>query len=261
MTVASRAWGTGPPEYLRTHPLSTSRAAEAKARADALEPRSVVEDSMFYYVQARLRVDMTRHADRAIEYFEAQLRKQAGPESAHRYGLALSYMSGSRLDEAEDELRWLLNYNPGSQLFQLLEAEFMLRQGRLDESLAAYQRLFSAYGHSQVIALGYAKALLHDGDPEKALIATDILREQARLRPTDINTSELLAQAADTAGDEVRSLEAVAENYYLRGGLPQAIEQLERITRRGDLDYYQRARVSARLGELRTERARYLRAQ
>ncbi len=261
LTTASRAWGAGPPEYLRTHPLSTSRVAEAKDRAERLRQRRTLDDSLFHYVQARLRVQMSRHADDAIDYFQAQLDKNREPESAHRYGLALSYMDGLQLDRAEQQLNWLKAREPDRQLFRLLEAELLLRQDRHAQSLEVYRQLFSAYGHSQVVALGYARALLHDQNSAHAALATEILREQLRIRPNSIQTSELLAQAADLAGDEVRSLEAIAENYYLRGGLPQAIEQLERITQRNDLDYYQRARVSARLSEMRTERARYMRTQ
>lgn len=261
LTSASRAWGQGPPEYLRTHPLSTNRVAEAKQRVDLVQQsRRLIEDAMFYYVQARLRVIMTRHADSAVEYFEAQLDRGREPESAHRYGLALSYLAGSRLEQAQEELQWLLNDNPDSQLFRLLEAQLLLRQNRHEESLAAYQRLYAAYGQSEVVALDYVDALLHDDTVEHAERAIEILREQMRLRPNDVRVSALLARAADIAGDEIRSLEAVAENYYLRGGIPQAIEQLERLIERNDLDYYQRARISARLSQLRTERARFARA-
>ena len=261
LTFSSRSFGQGPPEYLRTHPLSTNRIAEARQRVDLVQPRRLIEDTMFYYVQARLRVLMTRHADNAVEYFEAQLERGREPESAQRYGLALSHLEGSRLDQAEEEVRWLLDYAPDSQLFQLLQAQLLLRQDRLEESLAAYERLYAAYGQSETIALDYVEALLHDDSVEGAERAIEILREQMRIRPDEVRVSQLLAHAADTAGDEIRSLEAVAENYYLRGGLPQAIEQLERLIQRDDLDYYQRARISARLSQMRTERARFVRNQ
>jgi predicted Zn-dependent protease len=42
----------------------------------------------------------------------------------------------------------------------------------------------------------------------------------------------------------------------MRGGIQEAIVQLERINEREDLDYYQRSRVTARLNQLRAERLR-----
>ena len=70
--------------------------------------------------------------------------------------------------------------------------------------------------------------------------------------------TELLAQASNRSGEPVRAIEAQAESYYLRGGITAAIEQLELAERRDDLDYYQRARISARLNEMRSEQVRMM---
>jgi predicted Zn-dependent protease len=109
------------------------------------------------------------------------------------------------------------------------------------------------------VALSYADALLRSDDPAHAERAVRILDEQLRRNPGDVRVSERLARAADRAGDPVRAAEAVATNYYQRGGLPQAIDQLERVLERSDLDYYARARISARLDRMRVERLRALR--
>ncbi|MCK5308548.1 MAG: M48 family peptidase, partial [Zetaproteobacteria bacterium] len=83
--------------------------------------------------------------------------------------------------------------------------------------------------------------------------ASVVLRQQLVKGENDPALYALYAQAANIAGDEVRSTEAIAESYYQRGGTEEAITQLERLTRQSDLDYYQRARISARLMELRIE--------
>lgn len=80
-----------------------------------------------------------------------------------------------------------------------------------------------------------------------------VLRQQLATRKTNPTLYALYAQAANLAGDEIRSTEAIAESYYQRGGTEEAITQLESLARRDDLDYYQRARVTARLMELRIE--------
>ena len=58
------------------------------------------------------------------------------------------------------------------------------------------------------------------------------------------------------AGDDVRAKEAIAESYYLKGGIHEAALQLQELARREDLDYYQRARITARINELRLELAK-----
>ena len=251
----SRAMGQGPPEYLRTHPMTVSRVAEAKDRAERIKPVRLRDDEMFYYAQARLRSQMENQPAKAIEFFEARLERADRPEPAMRYGLALAQMRAGRYEAAEREVAWLLEHDPKRQIHQLLQAELLLAQDRNGEALDLLEQLYHAYGRSQLVTLTYAEALLHDDDPHKAAQATEMLRAQMRRSPS-VQTSDLLARAANRAGDNVRAAEAVAENYYLRGGLPQAIEQLERILRNDDLDYYQRARISARLDELRAEQDR-----
>ena len=89
--------------------------------------------------------------------------------------------------------------------------------------------------------------------PELAETASVILKRQLVTRKDDPALFALYARAASISGDEIRATEAIAESYYQRGGTEEAITQLESLARREDLDYYQRARVSARLMELRIE--------
>jgi predicted Zn-dependent protease len=74
--------------------------------------------------------------------------------------------------------------------------------------------------------------------------------------PDDPQLYELYARSANIAGDAVRAKEAIAESYYLRGGVHEAAMQLQELVARDDLDYYQRARITARINELRLELAR-----
>jgi predicted Zn-dependent protease len=259
LNFVSRSRGAGPPEYLRTHPMTVSRVAEARDRAERLTVRRPIEDDRFPLVQARLRVLMARHPDEAIEYFRGRLRENKGVEAGNRYGLTLALIDASRHAEAEQELAWLLNESPDHQLYRLLEADLLMAQQRVESSLEAYGRLYAAYGHSEIVAVPYARALLRAGTETTAERAAEILATELRRRPEDLDVSELLAYAADRSGDSVRAAEVVAENYYQRGGLPQAIEQLQRILDEETLDYYQRARITARLDQLRGERARQLR--
>jgi len=67
---------------------------------------------------------------------------------------------------------------------------------------------------------------------------------------------ELYARASNAAGDSVQAKEAMAESYYLRGDIHEAILQLQKLAALDDLDYYQRARITDRLNELRTELAK-----
>ncbi|HKL52266.1 MAG TPA: M48 family metalloprotease [Wenzhouxiangellaceae bacterium] len=251
-----RSQGAGPPEYLRTHPLTVSRVAEARDRAEQYQPQRRNRDEQFDFIQARLRVLMAEHADQAIDYFEQHLRDNTGSEAANRYGLALAFIDARRTQRAAEHVDWLLGRDPDDQLFRILNGELLLAQDKTAEALAEFETLHMAYGQSTLIALTYANALLRSENPDDAVEAAGILQNQLRRNPDDTRITELLAHAADRAGDPVRAAEAVAANYYQRGGLSQAIEQLQRVLEREDLDYYDRARISAKLDRMRVERMR-----
>ncbi len=251
-----RSQGAGPPEYLRTHPLTVSRVAEARDRARQYATQTRNRDDQFDFVQARLRVLMADHPEKAIEYFDQRLSDNNGNEAANRYGLALALIDARRTRRAVEHVSWLLQRDPDDQLFRILHGEMLLAQKKTDEALEEFETLHQAYGQSTMIALAYANALLRSEDSNDSAQAASILQNQLRRNPDDPRITELLAHAADRAGDPVRAAEAVATNYYQRGGLPQAIEQLQRVLEREDLDYYDRARISAKLDRMRVERMR-----
>ena len=253
LNVRSRAMGQGPPEYLRTHPLTVNRVAEARQRADQMTPGVMRDGELFHFVQARLRVMMSQRPEQAIEFFETRLERQQRPPLAMNYGLALALIDARQLDRARPVVDALLEDNSQRQLFRLLEADLLLAEGRLDESIDLLAELYLEYAGSRAITTQYASTLMHEPTKARAERAAAVLRHHLHDHPTDLAMTELHARAADRAGDPVRAGEALAESYYLRGGLVEAIDQLERLLNRDDLDFYQRSRVTARINDWRSE--------
>ena len=70
MARITRAMGEGPSEFLRTHPVSVSRIAEAENRAASMPTPETGEGREFYLAQARLRVLTAKSPDEALEWFD-----------------------------------------------------------------------------------------------------------------------------------------------------------------------------------------------
>ncbi len=255
MGKTSRASGEGPPEFLRTHPVSVNRIAEAKSRIQNLPSVEAGEGRQFYIVQARLRALLENDPKKAIEHFKNELREPLtdARRNGNLYGLAIATQRNSQFDEAEAILSKLLEKEPSQLAFQLQMANLHRKRGHPQQAIDSLAELYQSFPGNQAIAIEYGKALLDQSDPAMAETASEVLRHQMVRRKTDPALYALYARAANLAGDEVRSTEAIAESYYQRGGTEEAITQLESLERRPDLDYYQRARVSARLMELRIE--------
>ncbi|MGD8346222.1 MAG: tetratricopeptide repeat protein, partial [Lysobacterales bacterium] len=139
--------------------------------------------------------------------------------------------------------------------FDLQLAELDLDSGHDASAIDRLSGLYQNFPGNHAISVQYAEALLKSGDAEPAETAAGILRDQLRDHADDPRLYELYARSANIAGNEVRALEAIAESYYLRGGVHEAAMQLQELTRRDDLDYYQRSRITARIKELRLELA------
>jgi len=255
MGQTSRANGEGPPEFLRTHPVSVNRIAEAKSRIQNMPSVEADEGRQFYIVQARLRALLENDPKTAINYFNTELEKPLSDAriNGNLYGLAIAKQRDTEYDEAEAILSQLLEKEPSRLAFQLQMANLHRKRGQPQQAIDSLGVLYQSFPGNQAIALEYGKALLAQRDPKLAVTASEVLRQQRVTRKDNPAPYALYAQAANLAGDEIRSTEAIAESYYQRGGTEEAITQLESLEKRSDLDYYQRARVSARLMELRIE--------
>jgi predicted Zn-dependent protease len=74
MGQTSRPNGEGPPEFLRTHPVSVNRIAEAKSRIQNLPTVEESDGRQFYLVQARIRALLGDDPRKAIKYFDTELK-------------------------------------------------------------------------------------------------------------------------------------------------------------------------------------------
>jgi predicted Zn-dependent protease len=251
----TRVNGEGPPEFLRTHPVTVNRIAEARDRAASM-PTPEADDGLdFFLMQARVRALYEDKPEDAIQWFRDELANDY-PEPRTQglnYGLAIALQRQLQYDEARSLLDHLGADLPNQLAFQIQLADLDIAQGLAQPAIERMARLHQDFPGNHAIAMQYAEALLHDEDPKKAETASAVLRQQSLNRGEDPSLYSLYARAANIAGDKVRATEAIAESYFQRGSIPEAIDQLERLSRDPELDYYQRSRINARLMEIRLE--------
>jgi predicted Zn-dependent protease len=254
----TRSMGEGPPEYLRTHPVSVSRIAEAENRA-AHMPRPEPSDGRdFYLVQARLRALTEKSPAKALDWFAHRMERADNSQAQNDalfYGRAIALQRQGDYREARQLLGNLMERDQ-HLAYELQLADLDLESGRAEAAIERLAELHDGFPGNHAIALQYAQALLQSRNPERAAIAAELLRKQLLQHPADPKLYELYARSSNIAGEEVRAIEAIAESYYLRGGIHEAAMQLQNLLAREDLDYYQRSRITARVNELRLELAK-----
>lgn len=258
MSRITRAMGEGPPEFLRTHPVSVSRIAEADNRAANLPKPPPADGRDFYLVQARLRALTEKLPDTALQWFEHRKDRadvSQAESDAIFYGTAIVLQRKGQYGEARAMLENLMDREPHIA-YELQLADLDLDSGHEEAAIERLARLYQGFAGNHAISMQYARALLHRQDAGQAETAARILRQQLLTHADDPRLYELYARSANVAGDRVRAKEAIAESYYLRGGIHEAAMQLQELAGRDDLDYYQRARITSRINELRLELAK-----
>jgi len=272
----SNAGGYQMPEYLRTHPVTITRISEARQRAiqlgqagaPALPPASagnlllpdryrlagpgeglaMGRDEQFEWARERLRVLSATDALAAVREYEAMARAPgARPSDPRSYGLALARIRAGQTGVAIRELEELSSRHPGHLWVELALAEAHARAGHQAEASERFESLLRRQPGSRAVRLAYADALGERGTAEAGRRAQEVLRPLLAESGEDPLFQRSFARACELAGDLVRAGEAHAEVAFLTGRAIDALGLLDRLLKEEDLDYYQRARIEARI--------------
>jgi beta-barrel assembly-enhancing protease len=243
----TRLYGSRLPEFLSTHPVTTNRIAETAARAEALAGGR--RDSLgFQLARVRLQVGSSTQPRELVADYEARADSLG---EAERFGYALALWRVGDPDGARRELSKLRRHNPDRLGYPLNLARLELEQNQPARALALYEELLDLNPGNVTVTRAYAAALISQGQVIRArdLLASLIQRGETR-QP---ELYRLLAEAAGKAGRQRESHEATAEYYYLNGQTHAAIDQLELALQVPGLDFYDNARISARLHGFKNE--------
>jgi predicted Zn-dependent protease len=248
------------PEFLRTHPLTTNRIADTRARAESF-PREINyhESANFNYIKSKLMVLLRKNPYDAVKYFQQRLENEPYSDefASLSYGHALALMQMDDYDQAEEKLMRLRAADPENSALILALADLEIKRNNYDRAFEIYADAMRLYPDYRPIVFAYARALLEDHRPDQA---KEILREYGKYYEPDIIYYEYLARAEGEAGNKIESGMANAEYYYLAGETTVAIDQIRSLLTSSNPkpDFYQRERLQDRLvfmeRELKIER-------
>jgi predicted Zn-dependent protease len=277
MQRATRSQGDAAPDFLRSHPVTSTRISEAKDRATELRkraggPAALTEEPLnpalpphmheslslahgpdpagFAFARERLRVLSARSPAEALAEYRRSERAGVELNDAQRYGYALSLARTGEADRALALLETLQDDHGDLYWVSLARAETLERDGQRAAADAAFGRLLDRQPRNRAIAMSYATALAERGTREAGLAAQAVLRPVLAESPNEPSLQEGFGRACELAGDLPRAAEAFAEAAFLSGRAEDALNQLRRLKDRADIDYVQRARIDARIAEM-----------
>jgi predicted Zn-dependent protease len=242
----ARLYGNQIPEFLRTHPVNTTRISEARMRAAALPQHPVKDPLEFSLMQARARALTGDRPSQAAEYFAGQIGLGAG-SAGDRYGLALSYTRMGEYARAFAALKPAMDNYPRQPNLALLHARILQNQGKHDEALAKVARTLEHYPRYVPSILEYADTLISAGKPDAA---RQMLLSHHQLLGTRMETYRLLAFAARDTGQTVEAQYQMANYLFERGDAGGALSQLDAALRLSSLSSQERSKLKARRSEI-----------
>jgi predicted Zn-dependent protease len=253
MAQATRLYESNTPEFLRTHPVTSNRIADAMGRAEQYPYRHPAPDNRYFQLRATLRLESFKNPGDAVTFFRKSLKDgRYRNEDAQRYGYALALIEARDYQEARAEIERLLKQQPSDPAYLIASARLDYASGHRDKAKQTLEAALELFPSSYPLAMHYAEILLETGEAHQA---RRILGEQLRRRPGDVEVLKLAARAAGASGNLGEAYQFQAEYYYLTGQVESAVRQLEIALKEKDLDYYQSARLAARLNEYKAELA------
>ncbi|MES9958159.1 MAG: M48 family metalloprotease [Sedimenticola sp.] len=248
----TRLYDTGKlPEFLRTHPVTTNRIADAHGRADRYPYKQRPDSLEYNLLRARLKSSQFSKPVEAVKYFRSSLQeKRYRNREAQRYGYLLSLITTRDFKTAREQLDLLLQKRPQQIDYIVADALLLKKSGQSAQSVETLKNGLTLYPGNYPLSIYLAQTLVDEGAPREAI---PILEDQLRGQPDDTTLYSLLAQAAGDSGQTTLGRQYLAEYHYHSGNLEQAVQQLQLALGDRALDYYRSASLAARLKLVREE--------
>ncbi len=231
-----------PPEFLLSHPVSESRIADTRNRAEQYA-KNGIEDSLRYQLM-RMRVQLIYEESpgMAAKRFRSILDENPKLDVA-RYGLALAQLKSGQLEQARESLQPLLQKVPNEIVYNLAMIELDTTANRIKDAQDRVQRLLKLYPNDYPLNQSLVDLLLKQNrSPE----AEKILDQLIKTRPNDPDIWYQIAETRGLANNIIGLHQARAEYFALVGDYDQAIQQLDLAKRRASNNFQLASRIDAR---------------
>jgi predicted Zn-dependent protease len=235
------------PEFLLTHPVSSTRIAETRARAETLPPPVNIETIDYRLARARLRVLSAQTPNHAVRYFTSRLQKASEPYPYLRYGLALALMRDGDPEQAVQILHELMVEDESVIAFHSAYGQALMAAHQPNESILTFEHALLLFPRNVPLTVRYGEALMAAGQYDRA---HEILLDLFNNTPPTPSQVKLIAKAAGAAGENAEAHYYMCEYYLLNGNVELAVGQLNLALQQPNLQDVQRARFEARRAQL-----------
>ena len=235
-----------PPEFLLTHPVTESRIADTRNRAEQARPGGIEDTKRYQLIRARVQLVYEETPGLGAKRFRAQLDENPQNDVA-RYGLAIAQIKGGQLNEARENLKQLLAKAPNEIIYNLAQIDLDITNNRLPDAQSRVDRMLTQYPGNYPLNQVRVDLLLKQN---RAADAEKALEGLLKTRPDDPDVWYQVAETRGLSGNIIGLHQARAEYFALVGDYRQAIQQLDFAKRKAGSNFPLSSRIDARQREL-----------
>ncbi|WP_246124881.1 M48 family metalloprotease [Exilibacterium tricleocarpae] len=241
-----------PPEFLLTHPVTESRIADSRNRAQKYPKKQFPESLDFHLMRARIQVLHEKTPGESVKRFLSEIEGESLSPEAARYGLVLAATATGQLDRALFTLAPMLEKRPGKIPYLIAHADLEAAGDNYPAALKILEDALQVHPNSHALTVRYAELLMQSGNYP---LCEEVLADYSRRRPKDDYVWYLLAEVHGLAGNILGVHRARAEYFILNGVYDKALQQLNNALKLSRGNFHLTALLRERLRDVRDMRA------
>ena len=223
MNDLRRLSGDLPPEFLLTHPLSTSRINDAFNAAEGISEDGTKTDSLEYsLIKSRLEIRYEKIPSNSLRYFNSLVENTRS--DANLYGLALSHKVNNDYKKSINLIDELINKYPKNLFLNTSKVEILTEANQFEAALDLSNKFLEISPKNFPLSIAKSKLLLQ---MKRYFESEEIIRDQILRRNDNPELWFLLSEIQRSSKNIVGYHQSRAEYFLLLGQNEEALNQLE----------------------------------
>ena len=249
MNEIRRLSGDLPPEFLLTHPLSSSRISDAFNAAENLPKEGTKKNSLeFSLIKARLEIYYENISQNSLRKFRERVNQE--PIDSNLYGLALAHQKNNNYKESLELINKLITIYPKNLILNNTKVDFLFESGEYEDALVHVNKFLEISPRNYPLSISKSKILL---SMERYFESEEIIRDQLLRKNNNPDLWLLLSEIQRSSKNIIGYHQSRAEYFLLLGQNERALNQLEFALKLTQNNFQVSERIMTKIIEIKKE--------
>ena len=249
MNEIRRLSGDLPPEFLLTHPLSSSRISDAFNAAENLPTEGTKKNSLeFSLIKARLEIYYENISQNSLRKFRERVNQD--PTESNLYGLALAHQKNNNYEESLELINRLISSYPKNLVLNNTKVDFLFESGKYEDALVHVNKFLEISPRNYPLSISKSKILL---SMERYFESEEIIRDQLLRKNNNPDLWLLLSEIQRSSKNIIGYHQSRAEYFLLLGQNERALNQLEFALKLTQNNFQVSERIMTKMVEIKKE--------